>query len=178
MLTLATGIYKKASRSRGFTLIEILVVMVIIGALTSIVTLSYSSNNYSSQLKTEALRLRTIINLAIDEATLQATEIGIIIEPDRYNFLEYKQDIDNWIIYKNKVFKEHHLSDDFIFSVSTQGQNVAIGNSSITNMPDIYFLSSGEISPFEITISLKNDSSINIIVACDGVNNAIIKEDN
>ncbi|SEQ65771.1 type II secretion system protein H [Solimonas aquatica] len=76
-----------ARASRGFTLIEILVVMVIIGVLVSFATLSISSRALADKLESEAHLLAQLLALASEDAELQGVELGFVHTEHGYAFL-------------------------------------------------------------------------------------------
>ncbi len=73
-------------RSTGFTLVEILVVMVIIG-----ITLGMASLNAipspRQDLENEAKRLTLLLQLARDEAIVRNREVAFEATPERYRFI-------------------------------------------------------------------------------------------
>jgi general secretion pathway protein H len=73
-------------RAGGFTLVEILVVMVIIG-----ITLGMASLNAipspRQDLENEAKRLTLLLQLARDEAIVRNRQVAFEATPDRYRFL-------------------------------------------------------------------------------------------
>ena len=70
--------------ARGFTLIEILLVIVIIGCAVGIVVLSLPGGpgqSASRDMGVEAERLRAAIQLAGEQAVMEGRIIGLRIEP-------------------------------------------------------------------------------------------------
>ena len=68
--------------SRGFTLIELMVVMVIISVLIGLAVLSTGFASTSRELDSEAERLAGLIGVLTDEAVLDNREYGAM--PTRY----------------------------------------------------------------------------------------------
>ena len=64
----------RPNRSNGFTLIEILVVIVVIGIISAIVLLGLNNFGEDRELQTEAKRIASLIELTSDEATFQGRE--------------------------------------------------------------------------------------------------------
>jgi general secretion pathway protein H len=77
------------SRSKGFTLIEIMVVIIIIGIMTALTALNVTSNDPARNLKNEAQRFVAVVSQAVDEASFQQQELGIVVTEDGYQFVRW-----------------------------------------------------------------------------------------
>lgn len=76
------------SRNRGFTLLELLIVMVIVAMMVTMVVLSVNLGRGDSALKDSARRLHAILQLASEESILFNKSLGIKFEEDKYSFYE------------------------------------------------------------------------------------------
>jgi general secretion pathway protein H len=72
--------------ARGFTLVELMVVMVIIGIALGAVSLNIVPSP-REQLEKEAQRVALLLQLARDEAIVRNRQVVFEAEPDRYRFL-------------------------------------------------------------------------------------------
>lgn len=81
---------------RGFTLIEILVTMVIIGVVISMATIAVSVLGRDRQIEDQAKRLWAITTQAREEAELQGRDFGLFIEDRGYLFMVYNQRRQEW----------------------------------------------------------------------------------
>jgi len=76
----------------GFTLLELLVVVFIIGILSTLFTLSVGLTGSDRELETETDRLIAVVQLASDEAVMQGRELGMRFYPDGYEFATFQED--------------------------------------------------------------------------------------
>src|ERR1700753_4210369 len=77
------------SRSRGFTLLEIMIVVVIIGIMTAGVLLSVNLPARAQDLEKESGRVLALVNYAREEAEVQTREYGVLVHDDSYQFVAY-----------------------------------------------------------------------------------------
>ncbi|MET0104379.1 MAG: prepilin-type N-terminal cleavage/methylation domain-containing protein [Sedimenticola sp.] len=68
----------------GFTLLELLVVVLIIGLISGLATLSVGSVGNDRRLKTEAQRIVNRFSLAMQESILQGRPVGVTLRPTGY----------------------------------------------------------------------------------------------
>ncbi|HEU4851577.1 MAG TPA: GspH/FimT family pseudopilin, partial [Telluria sp.] len=72
--------------ARGFTLVELMVVMVIIGIALGMVSLNIVPAP-REELEKEAQRIALLLQLARDEAIVRNRQVVFEAAPDRYRFL-------------------------------------------------------------------------------------------
>jgi len=142
--------------SHGFTLLEVLVVMVIIGVVISFAALSLKRDDHS--LDEEARRLQALIALTSQEAVLQSRELAVQFSSDGYDFLAL--DGDQWQpIADDDVLRARHLPEDLVIDYQVEGDQLTIGTKDDEAVPPrIYFLSSGEATPFRLTLHHHGES--------------------
>ena len=103
--------------SGGFTLLELLVVMVIAGILLGMVSFNAIPDERQS-LRNDAQRIALLLQLARDEAIVRNRPIAFEAEADRYRFLLY--DENDWQILKqDDLLREREFKHNPVtFSIS------------------------------------------------------------
>jgi general secretion pathway protein H len=100
------------SRSLGFTLIEIMIVVVIIGVISAGVLLSVNLTGKDHDLEKESERLFTLVNYAREQAELQTREYGVIFHDDGYQFVAYDVRRGRWReVYEDEILRLRKLPD-------------------------------------------------------------------
>lgn len=80
---------------RGLTLIEMLVVLAIIGAVASVSALSLGSAS-GRDGQAEASRLTARLQLAADQALIEDRSFALALQKDGYSFVEWDADSAEW----------------------------------------------------------------------------------
>jgi general secretion pathway protein H len=150
-------------RSKGFTLVEILVVIVIIAVVISFAVLSVSSTGRDSQLDEESRRIEGLISLLHDRALLEGRDFGLRIEPTAYEFVVYDPRLDRWMMMsQEQEYRHRELPKGISFQLQLDSQTVVIkpidrsftSDAPLPN-PQVAIAASGEGTPFRL-ILLRN----------------------
>lgn len=81
---------------RGFTLLEILIVILIIGVVTAGMLLSMSFAGKDTELETESKRLLSLMDYVREQAELQTRDYGIFFGEHGYEFVVYDVRTGAW----------------------------------------------------------------------------------
>jgi len=135
---------------RGFTLLEIMIVVVIIGIVTaSVVSIAFGDRK-SEKLQQEATRLKAVIKLAQEEAVLESRIYALGIWQKGYGF--YVPDSEGWILLDRRTDRrlgERSLREDIELELALEGISVVL-EIEPPEKPQVFILSSGEMTAFEI----------------------------
>lgn len=169
-------------RQKAFTLIELMIVVVIIGVMAALSTMSVGGNDMR-RLKSEAKRLQGLISLAQDEAIFRQANFGFHLNNNQYSLLVYDPINYLWVTTPDEAFQPHSISAGVELEILVDGElqdlpvpeNVQEAweddqdfDEEERLLPQILILASGELSPFEIHLRLKNDSTLALKVFSDG----------
>ena len=155
-------------RASGFTLIEVLVVVVIIGIISAVVVLGLGNLGDDRELRNEARRMIALLEMASDEATFQGRDFGLELMQRGYRFVEYDPLTEQWFeIIGDDLMRSRSLADDTEFELFLEDQRVLLeleaaeteqtdddDDSNLTDdyLPHILVLSSGDMTPFVLEI--------------------------
>lgn len=136
-------------RNSGFTLIEVLVVVFIIGIVLTFAVLSLHDRSRSDGAEQEGGRLAALLGLSREEAVLQAREFALQLTARDYEFLVL--DGDTWkTLEDDELLRPRQLAPDVTLSATIEGEK-------LTDEGRIYVLSSGEMTAF--TLDLRDAKS-------------------
>jgi len=150
-----------SSVTAGFSLLEVLVVIVIISILISFTTLTFDSEQ--KKLANEGERLVALMKLASEEAIMNSREYRVVFTASGYTFEKY--DDGEWLEFDDdEVFRPRELPEDFSFDMTLANKAVSLdsGDEEEENRAAILFLSSGEVTPFELVIRGSSDTEVAI----------------
>ncbi len=99
---------------RGFTLIEILVVIVLVGISVSVVVLNIPIRNDGDTLNEEAERLQQLLRFAHEQAVIRSEEYGVRFYKTGYRFMQYDSQQEQWIdIASSRLLRSRQLDEQY-----------------------------------------------------------------
>ncbi len=118
---------------QGFTLLEIMVVVVIVGIMISLATLSIGSFSEDS-LGEHGRRMEALLELSLEEAGIRGRELGLRFYQHKYEFSTREASTDEdgnaiWVwtpLESDPLLKPRNLGEDVTLELSVEGEDVKL----------------------------------------------------
>jgi len=153
----------------GFTLIEILVVLIIVGLLAALAVFSLGDSSRQRELENEVRELYLLMQTASEQAVVNNREMGVQFQEDGYQFVAYEDDNSRWSASGEHLFRIRTLPEWLTVTPFIENDAPRLASAQDKLLPDIVFFSSGETTPFEIEFTIEGDSDYMHVIASDGV---------
>ena len=153
-------------RQSGFTLIEILVVVIIVATISAIALMSIGLVGDDRELSTERKRLAALIEMVQDEAMMQGREFGLELMNSTYRFVEFDPFTAQWSeVLGDDLLRLRELPEGMEFELYIEDKRVVLQRdpqqfedpdettmslNTETYAPHIFVFSSGESTAYEI----------------------------
>ena len=165
--------HRKSKTKNGFTLIEVMLVIALLGVMVTLVQFTFSGNRPEDILKEQSLKFAGIFNIAAEYSMLNNLELGLVVEKEQYQFLAY--DGEKWSeIPENDMFavfpvpkgielaiqledlpiEEPQLFDAKTFNIEDDDDFTIKDEEEKKIIPQVYILSGGDITPFSLSFAL------------------------
>jgi general secretion pathway protein H len=142
----------RVSGQRGFTLLELMVVLVIIGIILTFVVLSAGGDKRAEQMQREVQRLAALIELASDEAVMRSEQLAIRFTDSSYEFMTL-QGNDWQPLSDDRPLRPRTLPEGIELRLELQDNPPPEITAEDSELPQVFLLSSGEMTPFILTLS-------------------------
>ena len=162
-------------RSGGFSLIEILVVIVIVGTIMSMAVLSLSLVGGDNPIRQEAQRVVSLLEVVQEESMLQGREYGLEFMLGAYRFVELDPLTGQWNeVIGDDTLRMRELPEELEIALYIEDRRILLkpqpertdrdedeirrGVERYT--PHVLIYSSGDLTPFELHFVRDADDSL------------------
>lgn len=123
----AAGTHPPRGCQPGFTLIEILVVLVIVGVMAAAATLSMGILGRDSSVEEQSRRFWAVLRQAREESELQGLDVGVAVTPTEYVFWSFNARTNQWLpIEQDQLYAPRKLPDGLRFRMWLDGREVVL----------------------------------------------------
>lgn len=136
----------RGAGNKGFTLIEVAVVMLVIVIILGIVSVNLEPDR-GAAVRDEARRLALLLQTAQQESILQGKVLAVVIERQGYSFLALDEKGEFKPLSQDEVLYPRPLPPDIVIS------SVDIEGAPETGMPRLILLPTGELPAFTVTFA-------------------------
>ncbi|MRI34628.1 type II secretion system protein GspH [Endozoicomonas sp. OPT23] len=159
--------------SQGFTLVELLVVILIIGILLGITLLSPITGNVQKMVQEQASRLQVLFAQARDKALLDNAEYGFSVEEGRYRWWVLPLESKEWRTITEKPFQPFRIPSALEVILSTKEGDIPYLDKEQESRdgPTVVFFSDGQITPFSLDIVPVENKKQKVLLQTDGLSN-------
>jgi general secretion pathway protein H len=177
MPTLATGISVNNTlsaahaRSAGFTLIELMIVVFIIGLITAAAIITFGGEQRDTELDREAQRLDALFDYVREQAELQTRDYGFRVNDVGYSFVVFDVLRNEWrSADEDDSLRQREFPEGLEPQVVVEGRRIVLDEKKrdIEELkPQVMIFANGDLTSFEISLRREGGGSASARIYTD-----------
>jgi general secretion pathway protein H len=162
MPTLATGtsvsnpLHRARFRSAGFTLLEIMIVVFIIGLITAAAVITFAGDTRDTELDKEAQRVDALFDYAREQAELQTRDYGFKVDDLAYSFVVFDVIQNQWrAADEDDALRQREFPPGIEPALVIEGRRVVLATKkpSVPDFkPQVMIFANGDLTSFEFVL--------------------------
>ena len=140
----------------GFSLIEIMIVVFIIGLVTATVVITFGGDSRDTELDKEAERIEALFGYAREQAELQTRDYGLRMDRLEYYFVVFNPLVNQWRLpEEDDALRARKFPDDMVPGLVVEGRNVVLDSRKPQVQdfkPQVMIYANGDLTSFEISL--------------------------
>lgn len=146
----------KQTKTAGFTLIEILVVLFIVAVMSTVTVIAVRGLDAQSIIDNTVRKLAYSLEVAEEETLFRRRTLGLLIDAKGYSFLSQTE--KGWSSVSDRFYQSQRFPDELVVSFYVDGDPQVLDVEPVTDekiTPQIIFTPDAEPIPFEILFELQ-----------------------
>jgi general secretion pathway protein H len=144
------------ARPAGFTLLELMIVVFIVGMVTAGAVIAFSGQRNDTQLEREAQRLDALFDYAREQAELQTRDYGFRVNSLGYSFVVFDVLRNEWRpVDEDDAFRERKFPEGIRPQVAVEGRSIVLDTKKpgiVDFTPQVMIFANGDLSSFEVSL--------------------------
>ena len=160
--TLRVARTQSVRQAAGFTLIEIMIVVFIIGLITAAAVITFGGDRRDTELDKEAQRLDALFDYVREQAELQTRDYGFRVNAMGYSFVTFDVLQNQWReAGEDDALRLRAFPEGILPEVVVEGRAIVLDRKepSVKDFkPQIMIFANGDLSSFEVSLQREGGS--------------------
>jgi general secretion pathway protein H len=160
--TLRVARTQSVRQAAGFTLIEIMIVVFIIGLITAAAVITFGGDRRDTELDKEAQRLNALFDYVREQAELQTRDYGFRVNAKGYSFVTFDVLQNQWReAGEDDALRQREFPEGILPEVIVEGRAIVLDRKepSVKDFkPQIMIFANGDLSSFEVSLQREGGS--------------------